>query len=122
MCVTSQESLMNRVKKQLHEWDENLKDDSLPTNAVGQPLFSVLQMDSRCVHTCTRTSLFVFFVLSFLPSFYPCLVPSVWFLSDFSYRVAACLPIDDALRLQLLKIGSAIQRLRCELDIMDRVS
>lgn len=40
---------------------------------------------------------------------------------DFSYRVAACLPIDDALRLQLLKIGSAIQRLRCELDIMDRV-
>uniref|UniRef100_A0A8C6LW20 Protein cereblon n=1 Tax=Nothobranchius furzeri TaxID=105023 RepID=A0A8C6LW20_NOTFU len=67
------ESLMNRVKKQLHEWDENLKDDSLPTNAV-----------------------------------------------DFSYRVAACLPIDDALRLQLLKIGSAIQRLRCELDIMDR--
>ncbi|XP_075997024.1 protein cereblon [Genypterus blacodes] len=67
------ESLMNRVKKQLHEWDENLKDDSLPTNAV-----------------------------------------------DLSYRVAACLPIGDALRLQLLKIGSAIQRLRCELDIMDR--
>lgn len=31
---------MNRVKKQLHEWDENLKDDSLPTNAVGQPLLS----------------------------------------------------------------------------------
>ncbi|CAL8382287.1 unnamed protein product [Boreogadus saida] len=67
------ESLMNRVRKQLHEWDENLKDDSLPTNVI-----------------------------------------------DFSYRVAACLPIDDALRLQLLKIGSAIQRLRCELDIMDR--
>lgn len=67
------EALMSRVKKQLHEWDENLKDDSLPTNVV-----------------------------------------------DFSYRVAACLPIDDALRLQLLKIGSAIQRLRCELDIMDR--
>uniref|UniRef100_A0A4W5R2I8 Protein cereblon n=1 Tax=Hucho hucho TaxID=62062 RepID=A0A4W5R2I8_9TELE len=69
------ETLMNRVKRQLHEWDENLKDDSLPTNAI-----------------------------------------------DFSYRVAACLPIDDALRLQLLKIGSAIQRLRCELDIMDRVN
>ncbi|XP_034022548.1 protein cereblon [Thalassophryne amazonica] len=67
------ESLMKRVKKQLHEWDENLKDDSLPTNAV-----------------------------------------------DLSYRVAGCLPIGDALRLQLLKIGSAIQRLRCELDIMDR--
>uniref|UniRef100_A0A8C1G139 Protein cereblon n=1 Tax=Cyprinus carpio TaxID=7962 RepID=A0A8C1G139_CYPCA len=65
--------LMSRVKKQLHEWDENLKDESLPTNPT-----------------------------------------------DFSYRVAACLPIDDALRLQLLKIGSAIQRLRCELDIMDR--
>uniref|UniRef100_A0AAY4A1A5 Protein cereblon n=1 Tax=Denticeps clupeoides TaxID=299321 RepID=A0AAY4A1A5_9TELE len=67
------DTLMSRVKQQLHEWDENLKDESLPTNAI-----------------------------------------------DFSYRVAACLPIDDALRLQLLKIGSAIQRLRCELDIMDR--
>ncbi|KAL6457945.1 hypothetical protein MHYP_G00331750 [Metynnis hypsauchen] len=67
------ETLMSRVKRQLHEWDENLKDESLPTNAI-----------------------------------------------DFSYRVAACLPIDDALRLQLLRIGSAIQRLRCELDIMDR--
>ncbi|KAK2858262.1 hypothetical protein Q7C36_006181 [Tachysurus vachellii] len=67
------ETLMCRVKKQLHEWDENLKDESLPSNAI-----------------------------------------------DFSYRVAACLPIDDDLRLQLLRIGSAIQRLRCELDIMDR--
>ncbi|XP_063072482.1 protein cereblon isoform X2 [Engraulis encrasicolus] len=67
------DTLMTRVKRQLHEWDENLKDESLPTNAI-----------------------------------------------DFSYRVAACLPIDDALRLQLLKIGSPIQRLRCELDIMDR--
>uniref|UniRef100_A0A8D0L9Y0 Protein cereblon n=1 Tax=Sphenodon punctatus TaxID=8508 RepID=A0A8D0L9Y0_SPHPU len=38
----------------------------------------------------------------------------------FSYRVAACLPIDDTLRIQLLKIGSAIQRLRCELDIMNK--
>ncbi|KTG02355.1 hypothetical protein cypCar_00028754 [Cyprinus carpio] len=56
-------TLMSRVKKQLHEWDENLKDESLPTN-----------------------------------------------------------PTDDALRMQLLKIGSAIQRLRCELDIMDRHS
>lgn len=36
---------MNRVKKQLHEWDENLKDDSLPTNAVGQPLLSLLLID-----------------------------------------------------------------------------
>lgn len=112
---------MSRVKKQLHEWDENLKDDSLPTNAVGQPLFSVLQMD--CSHVHTYVFLFVcFFLLPFIPSFLSSLsFPSVWFLSDFSYRVAACLPIDDALRLQLLKIGSAIQRLRCELDIMDRV-
>ncbi|KAK2534580.1 Crbn [Columba livia] len=67
------ETLMERVKRQLHEWDENLKDESLPTNPV-----------------------------------------------DFSYRVAACLPIDDALRIQLLKIGSAVQRLRCELDIMNK--
>ncbi|XP_035968342.2 protein cereblon isoform X4 [Halichoerus grypus] len=67
------ETLMDRIKKQLHEWDENLKDDSLPSNPI-----------------------------------------------DFSYRVAACLPIDDVLRIQLLKIGSAIQRLRCELDIMNK--
>ncbi|GAB1291123.1 Protein cereblon [Apodemus speciosus] len=40
--------------------------------------------------------------------------------ANFSYRVAACLPIDDVLRIQLLKIGSAIQRLRCELDIMNK--
>ncbi|XP_063282725.1 protein cereblon isoform X2 [Pelobates fuscus] len=67
------DSLMERVKRQLHEWDENLRDDSLPANPV-----------------------------------------------DFSYRVAACLPIDDALRMQLLQIGNAIQRLRCELDIMSK--
>ncbi|KAM9277081.1 protein cereblon isoform 1-T1 [Morus bassanus] len=67
------ETLMERVKRQLHEWDENLKDESLPTNPI-----------------------------------------------DFSYRVAACLPIDDALRIQLLEIGSAVQRLRCELDIMNK--
>lgn len=97
---------MNRVKKQLHEWDENLRDDSLPTNAVGQSLFSSLHIEKRCVS---------------FPPFHASFIASVWFPSDFSYRVAACLPIDDALRLQLLKIGSAIQRLRCELDIMDRV-
>lgn len=34
---------MKRVKKQLHEWDENLKDDSLPTNAVGQFVTDGLQ-------------------------------------------------------------------------------
>ncbi|XP_012909424.1 protein cereblon isoform X3 [Mustela putorius furo] len=67
------ETLMDRIKKQLREWDDNLKDDSLPSNPI-----------------------------------------------DFSYRVAACLPIDDVLRIQLLKIGSAIQRLRCELDIMNK--
>ncbi|XP_073087055.1 protein cereblon isoform X4 [Manis javanica] len=67
------ETLMDRIKKQLREWDENLKEDSLPSNPI-----------------------------------------------DFSYRVAACLPIDDVLRIQLLKIGSAIQRLRCELDIMNK--
>ncbi|MEE6526693.1 hypothetical protein FKM82_027471 [Ascaphus truei] len=69
------DTLMERVKLQLHEWDENLRDDTLPANPI-----------------------------------------------DFSYRVAACLPIDDALRIQLLQIGSAIQRLRCELDIMSKVS
>lgn len=48
--------------------------------------------------------------------------PAAFSFLDFSYRVAACLPIDDALRIQLLKIGSAVQRLRCELDIMNKVS
>lgn len=64
---------MSRVKKQLHEWDENLKDDSLPTNAVGQPLFSVLQMDCSHVHTYVFLFVFCFFFCfhSFLPSFHP---------------------------------------------------
>lgn len=79
LCFTSQESLMNRVKKQLHEWDENLKDDSLPTNAIGLSLFSVLQMERRHIHTCTCTSLClcsVYFlsVLPFIPLFPFCLV------------------------------------------------
>ncbi|XP_023659986.1 protein cereblon-like isoform X2 [Paramormyrops kingsleyae] len=42
--------------------------------------------------------------------------------TDLSYRVAACLPIDDSLRIQLLKMGSAVQRLHCELNIMDQCS
>lgn len=29
------ETLMDRIKKQLREWDENLKDDSLPSNPIG---------------------------------------------------------------------------------------
>lgn len=63
MCLTPQESLMNRVKKQLHEWDENLKDDSLPTNAVGQPYLCVSADThthiplSVCVLLCSRSSL-----------------------------------------------------------------
>lgn len=27
---------MDRIKKQLHEWDENLKDESLPSNPIGK--------------------------------------------------------------------------------------
>lgn len=111
---------MRRVKKQLHEWDENLKDDSLPTNAIGQP--ASVQCTTDGLQTGTHIHLPICLLCPFTPPFLSLLsFPSVWFLSDFSYRVAACLPIDDALRLQLLKIGSAIQRLRCELDIMDRV-
>lgn len=34
--------------------------------------------------------------------------------------MTACLPTDDILRLQLLKIGSVFQWLRCELDIMNK--
>jgi hypothetical protein len=33
--VLNQETLMDRIKKQLREWDENLKDDSLPENPIG---------------------------------------------------------------------------------------
>lgn len=29
------ETLMDRIKKQLREWDENLKDESLPSNPIG---------------------------------------------------------------------------------------
>ena len=31
----NKETLMDRIKKQLREWDENLKDDSLPSNPIG---------------------------------------------------------------------------------------
>ena len=41
--------------------------------------------------------------------------------SEFSFWVAANLLLDDAFRLHLLTIDSAIQRLRCELSIMRRV-
>ncbi|XP_078678417.1 protein cereblon-like [Branchiostoma floridae x Branchiostoma belcheri] len=40
--------------------------------------------------------------------------------SDFSFWVAASLPLDDGLRLHLLSINSAVQRLRCELSIMQK--
>lgn len=39
---------MSRVKKQLHEWDENLKDESLPTNAIGTHMHM-----NHSVHTYT---------------------------------------------------------------------
>ncbi len=41
---------------------------------------------------------------------------------DFSYWVASNLPLDDSLKLHLLKMDSAVQRLRCELSIMQKVS
>ena len=41
--------------------------------------------------------------------------------TDFSFWVAGNLPLDDGLKLHLLRIDSAIQRLRCELSIMQRV-
>ena len=42
--------------------------------------------------------------------------------TDFSYWVAGNLPLDDGLKLHLMTIDSAEQRLRCELSIMKRVS
>lgn len=32
---------MNRIKKQLREWDENLSDDSLPANPIGMEALSL---------------------------------------------------------------------------------
>ncbi|XP_048878523.1 protein cereblon-like isoform X2 [Brienomyrus brachyistius] len=69
------EVLMDRLRRRLHAWDVNLKDDSLLMNAT-----------------------------------------------DLSYRVAACLPIDDSLRTRLLSMGSAVQRLHYALNIMDQCS
>lgn len=40
---------------------------------------------------------------------------------EFSYWVAGNLPLDDMLKLSLLRIDSAVQRLRCELNIMQKV-
>ena len=42
--------------------------------------------------------------------------------TELSFWVAGNLPLDDHLKLHLLTIDSAIQRLRCELSIMQRVS
>lgn len=33
--ILNKETLMDRIKKQLREWDDNLKDDSLPSNPIG---------------------------------------------------------------------------------------
>lgn len=40
---------------------------------------------------------------------------------DFSYWVASIMPIDDNLKLSLLGINCAVQRLRCELSLLRRV-
>ena len=41
--------------------------------------------------------------------------------SAFSFWVAGNLPLEDGLKLHLLKLDNAVQRLRCELSIMERV-
>ncbi|KAL5014116.1 hypothetical protein ScPMuIL_008386 [Solemya velum] len=42
--------------------------------------------------------------------------------AELSYWVAQNLPVDDSLRLQLLSINTAVQRLRCELSIIQMCS
>ena len=42
-------------------------------------------------------------------------------VSEFSFWVAGNLPLDDGLKLHLLRMDSPIQRLRCELSIMQKV-
>lgn len=44
---------MDRIKKQLREWDENLKDDSLPSNPIGMKLVSCLGPGMSC---CKKNS------------------------------------------------------------------
>ena len=41
---------------------------------------------------------------------------------EFSFWVAGVLPLDDALKLHLLRMDCCVQRLRCELSIMKKVS
>ena len=65
---------MQRVKKELHSWNETLKEETMPHDAV-----------------------------------------------EFSFWVAGNLPLDDRMKIYLLNIDSAVQRLRCELSIMQRV-
>lgn len=68
---------MNRVKKQLHEWDENLKDDSLPTNAVGQPYLCVSADTHAHIPFCLCSFMFSF--LPFIPSVCFCQTsPTEW--------------------------------------------
>jgi cereblon len=40
---------------------------------------------------------------------------------EFSFWVAGNLPLDDAMKLHLLQVDNAVQRLRCELSIMKKV-
>lgn len=40
---------------------------------------------------------------------------------EFSHWLAGNLPLDDGMKLHLLRIDSAVQRLRCELTIMQKV-
>lgn len=40
---------------------------------------------------------------------------------DFSFWVAGNLPLDDNMKLHLLRVDSAVQRLRCQLSIMRKV-
>lgn len=63
---------MRRVKKQLHEWDENLKDDSLPTNAIGQP--ASVQCTTDGLQTGTHIRLPICLLCPFTPLFPFCLV------------------------------------------------
>lgn len=41
---------------------------------------------------------------------------------EFSYWVAQNLPVEDSMRLFFLSLHSAVQRLRCELSVMQMVS
>lgn len=62
---------MDRIKKQLREWDENLKDDSLPANPIGMKSQSPscgLDVSLKEVFDFTKPKILVVLTSTFISS------------------------------------------------------